>query len=662
MSVGKDLNNNLPSPGSNWQDWRAPEVAYSVPHETRTLEAAVVSTVVIAALYLGQSLLIPLALAIFLTFLLSPIVSRLRKLRVPKILAVTLVVLAAFTIVVLSGIVIARQVTSFAEELPRYQLVLMEKIKVLKSFAAPGWEMERAAATVNVLRKEIEQGNAPADTAAPSSRPNAQVQQPPQQPLTVRVEQPSTPFEQLERTLTAVAHPLITIGIMVLFVIILLFYREDVRDRAIRLLGVQDLERTTRAMDDAGQRLNRYFLAATGINAAFGCVIGIGLWVIGVPNPVLWGAFAMFARFIPFIGVPIAAILPLLLSVVADPGWSMLAWTAALFVLSELFAGQLLETLVHGEATGLSPLAIILATTFWTLLWGPVGLVLAVPVTVMLAVLGRHIDRFAVFEILLGAAPALSPADRFYQRILAGDPEEATDLAESQLGDMALAEYYDDIVMDALKKAVRDREAGRLSVVRVGQIKATLDVFVDEMGEAATVDKALEVAATDAASADDRAQGKQATVLCVGAKSRLDEAAATMLAQLLTARGLTATVATSASISQRLDDNPPSTKADIVCVSAFEAGERSAPVKFLLRRLRRHYPDAEIIGGFWRLDRGNPAHARVINSFSADHVVSSLSAAVERCLVHPSATNSLQHDVAMEKRAEAAVSLSPTHD
>lgn len=600
----------------------------------RASETAIIGATTIAALYLGQSLLIPLALAIFLSFLLSPVVTALRKLRLPKGAAVMIVALVAFLAMITFGFFFGRQVTGFAENLPRYKIVLSEKIRTLKEFTSASSKLEEAAQALRSLRKEIE-----TDAPKSTSPPQASTQSPdqPQKPITVTVEPTSTPLEQLHQTIAAVAPPLITTGIVGLFVIILLLYREDLRDRAIRLFGVQDLERTTRALDDAGRRLNRYFVATTAINVCFGTLMTIGLWWIGIPNPVLWGAVAFLMRYVPYIGVPLAAVFPVLLSVVVDPGWSMLAETLALFVLLELFISQVVETFVHGEATGLSPLAIILAATFWTLIWGPVGLVLAVPLTVMLAVLGRHVERFAVLEVLLGAAPALSPADRFYQRMLAGDPEEAADQAQRALKDMSLSTYYDTVAMEALRKAMRDAEAGRLAPDRFGQIEAALAVFTEAVTDSdeiaaktVSTDQQTKTETTNSAATLPLPVDAPATVLCIPARNKLDAAAAALLVHMLEQTGVRARVMSVVDFAGM----PAAERAQIrtVCVSAFDAAERGASIKFLLRRLRRMMPHAEFLGGFWRLETNNPAHEILIDQIGADSVVTTLTAAVDRCM------------------------------
>lgn len=219
-----------------------------------------------------------------------------------------------------------------------------------------------------------------------------------------------------------VLHPLATVGLILLFTLFFLAQREDLRNRAIRLAGSGDLRATTAAMDDAVARLSRFFLAQAGLNLAFGVVIAIGLWLIGVPSPILWGVLAAILRFVPYIGAVIGMAFPLMLAAAVDPGWSMLIATVVLFAVVEPIAGHVVEPLLYGHSTGLSPVAVILAATVWTFLWGPVGLVLATPITVCLVVLGRHVERLAFLDVMLGDRPALAPSEIFYQRMLAGDP------------------------------------------------------------------------------------------------------------------------------------------------------------------------------------------------------------------------------------------------
>src|SRR4029077_3121210 len=244
-----------------------------------------------------------------------------------------------------------------------------------------------------------------------------------------------------------------------------------------------DLQRSTAALDDAAARLSRFFLMQTILNTGFGIVIGTGLWLIGVPNAVLWGILAGLMRFVPFVGSIIAAFFPIVLAAAVDPGWTMVLVTAALFVVAEPLAGHVIEPVLYGQHTGLSPVAIVVATLFWTLLWGPVGLLLATPLTVCLVVLGKHIDALSFIDVLLGDEPALELEERFYQRLLAGDATEASDISEQELTKLSLSAYYDAVPMKSLVLAQRDAAEGKLSVEKQAEIRATVEEVVDAMEE-----------------------------------------------------------------------------------------------------------------------------------------------------------------------------------
>ena len=254
--------------------------------------------------------------------------------------------------------------------------------------------------------------------------------------------------------------PLTTTLIVVIFVVFMLLQRQDLRNRFVRLAGSQDIQRTTAALDEAGERLSKLFLTQIAFNAAFGLAIGIGLELIGVPSAPLWGLIAMIMRFVPYIGALISAVFPLILAAAVGSGWEMLLMTGGLFAVLELLAGQVIEPLVYGHSTGLSPVAIIVSASFWTWLWGPVGLVLATPLTVCLVVVGRHVDRLQFLDIMLGDQPPLTPPQLIYQRMLAGDPIEAAEQAHDFLKDGSLEDYYDLILLDGLKLAAADLPSG----------------------------------------------------------------------------------------------------------------------------------------------------------------------------------------------------------
>jgi predicted PurR-regulated permease PerM len=257
--------------------------------------------------------------------------------------------------------------------------------------------------------------------------------------------------------------PLATTGIVVVLVVFMLLKREDLRDRFIRLVGSRDLHRTTEALGDAAERVGRYLLMQLVVNVAYGVPVGIGLWLIGVPNPLLWGMLSIVLRFVPFLGPIIAAAFPLALSIAVDPGWSMLLWTTALFIVLELISGNVLEPWLYGASTGLSSIAILAAAIFWTWPWGPVGLLLSTPLTVCLVVLGRYVPQFEFLNVLLGSEPVLEPAESLYQRLLAGDPDEATERAEEYLMSHSIFDYYENVAIPALSMFEQDRARGVLT-------------------------------------------------------------------------------------------------------------------------------------------------------------------------------------------------------
>ena len=345
--------------------------------------------------------------------------------------------------------------------------------------AAGTGTLERASEVLQELQKEIDKPG----TAAPSSAPSPGERRLPDRPIPVEVRQPDPgALQTLAALITPLVRPLTTTGIVVIFVIFILLQRQDLRNRLVRLAGAQDLQRTTAALDDAGQRLSRLFLMQLALNAGFGLVIGAGLWVIGVPNAPLWGMLAMILRFVPYIGAVIAAILPLVIAAAVGPSWTMVLWTAALFVIVEPLAGHVVEPLLFGRSTGLSPVAVIAAATFWTWLWGPIGLILAIPLTVCLVVLGRHVDRLKFLDVMLGDQPPLTPAQLIYQRMLARDPIEAAEQAEAILEEKPLAAYYDEVLLEGLKLAQADADRGLIGDEHMLGIRDAVAEIVDDLG------------------------------------------------------------------------------------------------------------------------------------------------------------------------------------
>ena len=398
---------------------------------------------------------------------------------VPRVLAVVGVTVFALMVALGLAALMVAQVNQLASELPRYEFTLREKVHSLRGVLAGTGTLERASEMLRGLRKEIERSGEP--LPAPASPRGEQPST--TRPIPVEVKQPDPgALQTLVAVITPLIFPLTTTGVVFIFVIFILFQRQDLRNRLVRLAGAQDLQRTTAALDDAGTRLSRLFLMQLALNAAFGLVIGMGLWLIGVPSAPLWGLLAMILRFVPYVGALIAAIFPLLLAAAVDSGWSMVLWTALLFIVVEPLVGHVVEPMLFGHSAGLSPVAVVVAATFWTWLWGPIGLILATPLTICLVVLGRHVDRLKFLEVMLGDQPALTPPEMIYQRMLAGDPVEASEQARLFLRENPLIAYYDEILLEGLKLAQVDAERSRLDEDSMRRIRDAVAEIVDDLG------------------------------------------------------------------------------------------------------------------------------------------------------------------------------------
>ena len=417
---------------------------------------AILAALIIMVLYYGREIIIPIALAVLLSFVLAPLVRLVQRLRIPRSLAVVSVVVIAFAFIFAMGSLLATQLAQLAGDLPRYQSTISEKIQSFRETTAGRGTLERASSMLKDLSKELDKPKEAANSLGTIAAPKAT----PPKPVPVEVLQPDPgALESLQTLISPLLHPLATTGIIVIFVIFILLQREDLRNRLIRLAGSDDLQRTTAALDDAASRLSRLFLIQLLVNGGFGIIIGMGLWLIGVPSAILWGILAAVLRFVPYIGAPLAAMAPLTLAAAVDPGWSMVLWTAALYAIGETIMGQAVEPMLYAQSTGLSPFSVVVAAAFWTWLWGPVGLILSTPLTLCLVVLGRHVERLEFLDIILGDRPPLTPVESFYQRILAGDPDEARAQAELMLKDRSLSSYYDEVALRGLQLAQADATA-----------------------------------------------------------------------------------------------------------------------------------------------------------------------------------------------------------
>jgi predicted PurR-regulated permease PerM len=611
-----------------------------------------VGVVVLAALYVGREVFLPVVLAILLAFVLAPFVDVMRRWHMGRVPAVIIAVLVTLGIIVSLGGLIGFQVAGLASDIPRYQTTIEQKIGSLREGTLgklPGMLKDFGRRFDRAVAEQPPQAEAP-------SSPNA-TEPPPEEPgpLPVEVHEPDpTPAQVARNVLMPLVEPLATMGIVFVVLIFILMQREDLRDRMIRLFGSSDLHRTTAAMDDAARRLSRYFLTQLALNASFGLVAGLGLWAIGVPSPALWGVFAALMRFVPYIGSVLAAAPPLLLAAAVDPGWSMALMTFALFAIGEPIMGHVVEPIVYGQSTGLSPFAVVISAIFWTWIWGPVGLLIATPLTLCLVVLGRHVERLEFLDVLLGDRPALTPSENLYQRMLAGDPDEALDSAEVLLKERSLTSYYDEVALKGLQLAANDATRGVLTHRQLDQVRDVIRALVQDLGghddvepepqdtedepvaspqseKPAIKEPAIvgEMPHEDRISDAWRADG---AVMCIAGRGPLDEAASEMLAQLLSKHGLSSRLVPHEAVSRSAIYNLDMSGVQMVCISYLEISGTPAHLRYLLRRLRKKAPQAPILVGLW------PAEDAVLKSeamratLGADYYVSSMRDAVVQCL------------------------------
>ncbi|MCK1272508.1 AI-2E family transporter [Bradyrhizobium sp. 171] len=611
---------------------------------------AILAAIIVMVLYYGREIIIPIALAVLLSFVLAPLVRLVQRLRIPRSLAVVSVVVIAFAFIFAMGSLLATQLTQLAGDLPRYQSTISEKIQSFRETTAGRGTLERASSMLKDLSKELDKPKEAANSLGTIAAPKAAAPR----PVPVEVLQPDPgALESLQTLISPLLHPLATTGIIVIFVIFILLQREDLRNRLIRLAGSDDLQRTTAALDDAASRLSRLFLIQLLVNGSFGIIIGTGLWLIGVPSAILWGILAAVLRFVPYIGAVIAAAFPLALAVAVDPTWTMLLWTIALFVVVEPVVGHVLEPMVYGHSTGLSPVAVVASATFWTALWGPIGLVLATPLTVCLVVLGRHVERLEFLDVMFGDRPALSPPEIFYQRMLAGDPTEASAKAEEFLKERSLSSYYDEVALRGLQLAQVDAERGALAPDRLTKIRDAVQEFANNISEqderlppkvGPTTDveatSAIEGVAEDAPyeslrvlRKEDLPAGWQGEhpVLCVAGRNPIDEAAAIMLAQLTGAHGLSARVEAAEALSTANIFRLETDGVAIVCLVYMDASS-PAHMRYSVRRLRRKLPKATIILGCWMKDIEPAALESLREGAKADLAAATLGGALKLCI------------------------------
>ena len=549
------------------------------------------TAVVIAALYLAKSLLVPLTLAVLLSFLLMPVCSWLERRRLGRVPAVLVTALLGFTMLGMVSWIAVIQMSHLAPKLPEYQKNIQEKLGSVNEFAA--------TTLSKITKQTLEVGQIPLQseqTAEPLGTTEL--------PFSVRVlSSPMSPLQIFRGVFGTLLEALGTIGIVIVLVVFFLIRREDLRDRFIHLAGKGQVTVTTQMLEDANTRVSRYLSMLFLVNVTFGISVAVGLYLIGVPSAPLWGILAAVLRFIPYIGPWIAAAMPIGLSMTISTGWAAPLMTAGLFMVLELFSNNFLEPWLYGKNTGVSAVAVLMAAVFWLWLWGPVGLLLATPLTVCLLVVGKHVPQLSFLDVLLGNEPVFAPEKRIYQRLVAGDQEEAAELLEELLLKQPLVEVYDTVLIPALAMAETHWHRGEYNDGKHKFILESLKEMIQER-----IERQQEM--QEQAEIGDKPESHEDTglvnlidspklcILSLPARSEADEIAAMMLAQVLETKGCAVQTVSVTSLASEMVELVEQRKADVICVSATPPGAMMH-ARYLCKRLRRQFPALKLVVGLW---------------------------------------------------------------
>jgi len=572
----------------------------SSPLPQRLLAAAIVVT----ALYFGRELLIPLALATLLAFVLAPLTTRIRQLGVPRAVAVTAVVTITLGALVGLSVFMAGQVRELGKELPTYQSNIAEKFDRLRAqLRAPGVFTE-AGKVIDAVETEIAQTQGELQNRKPAATARQ----------TARVELVPTPpgaYESVTAWLERIAPPAALFATTLIYLVLVLLNPGDLRDRLVSLLGGSVL-RTTDALNDAGQRVSRYLTMQLVVNLSYAVPMAAGLWLIGVPGALLWGLMSAVLRFIPYVGALLGAVFPLLLALAVDPGWSMVAWALALIVFMELISNNIVEPWLYGSSTGLSAISLIVAATFWTALWGPIGLVLSTPLTVCLLVIGRHLPQLAFLDVMLGRRPALEVPTRMYQRLLAGNSADAIELAEESVAASSPRQFYEDVGIPVLRMATLDHRSTEVSAEHRHRIVTGMSAVIDELR---------------ARHSAERPQARL-EALCIGARWTVDTLGAGMAAHALALDGVAVAAAPTAAgaVTAELIASLGADGAKVFVLSYFSP-QPQEHAQYFCRRLKRRWPESKVVLALWNVEDAELA-ALPLADWGVDVAVSSINTLV----------------------------------
>jgi predicted PurR-regulated permease PerM len=599
----------------------------------RSDAGVIVLVLTIAALYFAREILIPFAFALTLTFLLTPAVTLLQRVHAGRVVSVLTTVLVSIAVAGGIGWIIASQLVDVANQLPLYRQNIQSKIA---AFHVPATgQLGQAAASVKELARELS-GSGELPAAAPHNQDRKQPKAAPTPTLPIPVQMvqaPASEWLELRDLGTPVLALLGRTGMVIIFTVFMLLKREDLRNRLLRLAGLSQLNLMTQALDDASGRVSRYLLMQFLVNAGFGTLFGLGLYWIGVPDPALWGALAGLLRIVPYVGTLTAAALPLALSLAYFDGWLKPSLVFLVVACLELITGNVVEPWLYGTRVGISSLALLVSAVFWTVLWGPAGLILSTPLTVCVVVLGRYVPQLSFLHILLGDEPVLAAEAQIYQRLLAMDQPEAQAVVSQFLKGRPLVELYDSVLIPALTMAETDRHKGAIDTAREEFLFLSINEMIVEFSEYQQVATAEELPVPTTPAA---AENPSHRILCLPAHDRADELTAAMLAQLLEQKGfatLSFPVGTSPQESLTLIEAGPG---DVICISALPP-YAFAPARTMCKQIRERFPKVRVMVCVWGFG-GDAEKAKArFERTQPDRLSTSLAQAVDhvRDLLHP---------------------------
>lgn len=591
---------------------------------------------VVAVLHFAEDVLMPVGMALLLAFLLAPTVARVERWGLNRSIAVALTSLVAFTLLGALLYVVVQQFVGLVEELPSYRENLLTKVRSL-----PGSDggLDRGVETVKELTDELAKAS-PGKAASPEI-------------TKVQIVEPPPNVAQVVRGLFGpLVGPASTAAIVLVFVVFMLLQREDLRDRLIRLLGAREMHTTVTALDDAAQRVSRYLSKQTLINSGQGALVGLGLYAIGVPEALLWGALTAVLRFIPYLGPALAAIGPIVLSLAFFPGWTEPLLVISLILVLELISNNVIEPRLYGSSVGVSSFALIVAAVFWTWLWGTAGLFLATPLTVCLVVMGKYIPQLAFLNIALGDQPVLETSERFYQRLLANDPDEAQVLLDEALARSSLLAVCDGMLLPALRFIEQDHDRGAFDATRRNALLEQVDELVDDLPDAPPDAPADGVAPAVAPAAANAFADIRLAVMCLPAADSADQTAGHLLQRVVAGAGIDVEVLGVSTLKGEMVERAATARPHVLFISAAPPAA-VLPARYLCKKLRARFPETPIVVGLWGAEGDlTRASERLVSAGATKLVVDAATAVQELSLLRQPLLQGVRIEGRVEPLAE----------